>query len=90
MCRYILISQGLIFQGFIATSLVCFEPVMSDAAVGDEGDGEVDGILHLVHDDSADGLHLRGRDVEVQFVVHLHDHLRSDGLSVNHLARHLL
>ena len=36
----------------------------------------MNGILHLRHDDVAYAVDLRSRHIEVEFVMHLHDHLR--------------
>ena len=60
----------------LAERLVGFQPIVTDAALGDEGHGEVDSVLHGTDNYLADLIDLVNRDVEVQFVMHLHDHLR--------------
>ena len=54
---------------------MCFEPVVTDTTLGDERNGKLDGILHLGDDDLAYTIHFDSRDVEVEFVMDLHDHL---------------
>ena len=53
-----------------------FKPVLSDTAVGYKGYRQMNGILHLRYDDLAHAIHFVHRHVEVQFVMHLHNHLR--------------
>ena len=55
---------------------MCHEPVVTNAALGDEGHGQMNGVLHVFDYDPADLLDFINGNVEVQFVVHLHDHLR--------------
>ena len=55
---------------------MCFEPIRAPSAVGKEGYGEVDGILHLVDNQLLQLVFLFGHYGEVQFVVHLQNHLR--------------
>ena len=56
--------------------LVGFEPVVADTTFGDERNREADDVLHFGDDNFAHAFDFRLRDVEVQFVVHLHRHLR--------------
>ena len=55
--------------------LVGFEPVVADTTFGDERNRETDNVLHLGDNYFAYAFDLRLGHVEVQFVVHLHDHL---------------
>ncbi len=55
---------------------MCFQPVVANAALGDEGHGQMNGVLHVFDYDPADLLDLINGHVEVQLVVYLHDHLR--------------
>ena len=58
--------------------LVCFEPVLAYSTIGDEGDRESDDALHLLEDNATHLLHLVLGDIEVEFVMHLHNHLRTE------------
>ena len=58
--------------------LVGFEPVLAPAAIGNQWYTERIGVLHLLNDDALHLFFLVGIDREVQFVVHLQDHLRTD------------
>ena len=58
------------------------KPVLAEAGIGNEGNGEADGALHLFEDDFFDALFLFWIDGEVEFVVDLQDHLRTDALGL--------
>ena len=60
--------------------LMSFKPVLAYSAVGDKGYREMDGILHLRYYDLTHFLYFRLRYIEIQFVMHLHDHLRLEVL----------
>ena len=60
------------------TVLVCFEPVLAYSTIGDEGDGKSDNALHLLKDNASHLLYLVLGDIEVEFVMHLHNHLRTE------------
>ena len=55
---------------------MCFEPIGAPSAVGKEGYGEFDGILHLIDNQLLQLLFLFGHNGEVEFIVHLQNHLR--------------
>ena len=59
-----------------------FEPVFSEAGVGNEGNGEADGALHLFEDDFFDEVFFLREDGEVEFVVYLEDHFALNALGL--------
>ena len=59
---------------------MCFEPVGTEATVGNEGHIEGVSVLHLLDDDAFNDLFLLRINGEVEFVVHLQDHLAPDAL----------
>ena len=54
---------------------MCFKPVFAYTTIGNEGHGERNYPLHFRKYDIANLLHLVFRHVEVEFVMHLHNHL---------------
>ena len=56
-------------------TLVRFQPVLSPTGVSNQWDAELASVLHLREDDVLDLVFLFGIDAEVEFVVHLQDHL---------------
>ena len=65
--------------------LVCLKPVLTEAGVGDEGNGHVEGVLHLFQDDTLYFFLLVRIDAEVEFVVYLENHLALDAFSLETL-----
>ena len=65
--------------------LVGFEPVLTEAGVGNEGNGHVEGVLHLFQDDTLNFFLLVRIDAEVEFVVYLENHLALDAFSLETL-----
>ena len=57
-----------------------FEPVASDAGIGDKPHLELRRGLHALGDDLRDALLLRTEHIDDQFVMHLQDHPRTDAL----------
>ena len=47
---------------------------MADAAVSNEWHSQVDGVLHLADNYLLTHIHPRLRDIEIEFVMDLHDH----------------
>ena len=64
---------------------MCFKPVLTEAGVGDEGNSHVEGILHLFQDDVLHLFLLFRIDAEVEFVVYLENHFRTDVFSLEAL-----
>ena len=65
--------------------LVGLKPVVTKARVGDEGNGHVEGVLHLFQDDTLYLFLLVRIDAEVEFVVYLENHLALDAFSLETL-----
>ena len=60
---------------FTLHSLMCFQPVLSPSAFGEERDREVNSIFHLFLDDPFERVLFVRIDREVEFVVYLKNHL---------------
>ena len=75
------------FTGLVAqfAGLVGLKPVVAEAGVGDEGDGEGEGALHLLKDDGLYTFFFVWEDGEVEFVVDLEDHFALDALGLEAL-----
>ena len=69
------------------------QPVLAEAAVGYQRDSKREGILHLFEHDALHLLFFFWINGEVQFVMHLKDHLATDALGLEALMdadhRHL-
>jgi len=63
-----------------------FEPVVAYATLGDEGHGQMNGILHVIDYDPANLLDFVDGDVEVQLIVNLHDHRGMYHFAIYHLS----
>ena len=57
--------------------LVSFEPVGSNATIGNKWNSEMDNILHFFNNNLAHFIYLIKGHIKVQFIVHLHNHLCS-------------
>ena len=55
--------------------LMCFEPVVAPAGIGNQRNTQRKCALHLFHHQPFHALFLFGNDREVQFIVHLQYHL---------------
>ena len=65
--------------------LVGLEPVVTEAGVGNEGNGHVEGVLHLFQDDTLYFFFLVRIDGEVEFVVYLQNHFGTNAFCLEAL-----
>ena len=68
-----------------ATFLVGFEPVVTKAGIGNEGDGHLEGVLHLFYDNVLYAFFFFWINAEVEFVVYLENHLATNAFSLEAL-----
>ena len=64
---------------------MCFKPVFSKAGVGYKGNGKWEGTLHFLKDNGFHTFLFLRIDAEIEFIVYLKDHLRTDTLRLETL-----
>ena len=69
----------------LITGLMGFKPVVTEAGVGNEGNGHVEGVLHLFDDDMLYFFFLVRIDAEVEFVVYLQNHFGTNAFCLKTL-----